>query len=423
MNWTNLSDWLLKEQENPAPPMDNFMGSDPNSLPPESDQKTTQLGVTQPQNPMDKPVPEFEEPSSPDLPKQIENMDFAAWRNKFFRESIKNDVNALLNMINSIRDKQLSTYQRKFVEDNLQVCFLRQNANIARASVEMRKKIRDDIDTANPSTSIVNHFNTVLSAAPELVNTFIKISGLYSNKADLHRKYIASLLGAIQVGSGGQQEDLVYNEKTYSMKISTRFNSKFGAVDLGRWALQQDDPQKYLSDSELEKLESGAPEEKKVLRHRIIIESVASYFSKRLYLVNILAENGTIYFIGFDLANLLRSGYENGAFVVSTFQNDSSEALFNPEGEITTLMDIKIQFQKEVGEMDENGMPLKEKTEFLSKKDGMIFLNATLDTLKEASNVVNGLLVKEIPYNGNPSDLVTLIRCVPSASELILRNC
>lgn len=46
------------------------------------------------------------------------------------------------------------------------------------------------------------------------------------------------------------------------MKISTRFNSKFGAIDLGRWTLQQDDPQKYLADPELEKLDSGAPEEK-----------------------------------------------------------------------------------------------------------------------------------------------------------------
>lgn len=116
-------------------------------------------------------------------------------------------------MINQIRDAELSTYQRKFVEDNLQVCFLRQNSNINKASGDMRKKIRDDLDTANPSTSIVNHFVTVLSTMPELVNTFIKISGYYSNKADLHRKYIASLIGAIQVGSGGQQEDIIYNEK------------------------------------------------------------------------------------------------------------------------------------------------------------------------------------------------------------------
>lgn len=423
MNWINFEDWLLQEQENPAPGPDALTGSDPTSLPPESDQKTTQLGVVQPQNPAEAPTPEFEEPSSPDLPEKREASDFPNWKSKFFRESIKNDVNTLVNMINQIRDADLTTYQRKFVEDNLQICFLRQNANINKASGEMRKKIRDDLDTANPSTSIVNHFATVLSTMPELVNTFIKISGLYSNKADLHRKYIAALLGAIQVGSGGQQEDLVYNEKTFSMKISTRYNSKFGAVDLGRWTLQQDDPEKYLSDAELEKLDSGAPEEKKVLRHRVLLESVASYFEKRLFIVNVLADNGTVYFVGFDLANLLRSGYENGSFMVTTYQNDASEALFDVDGNIVTLMDMKIMFQKDTGDVDENGMPLKERAEFIARKDGILFMNATLDTLKEASGVVNGLNVKELPYNGNPSDLVNLIRCVPSSPELILRNC
>lgn len=423
MNWINFQDWLIHEQENPAPGPDALTGSDPTSLPPEGDQKTTQLGVVQPQNPMNSPTPEFEEPLSPDMPAKKDASDFASWRSKFFRESIKNDVNSLISMINQIRDAELTSYQRKFVEDNLQICFLRQNANIYKASGEMRKKIRDDLDTANPSTSLVNHFTTVLSTMPELVNTFIKISGLYSNKADLHRKYIASLIGGVQVGSGGQQEDIIFNEKTFSMKISTRYNSKFGAIDLGRWTLQQDDPEKYLSDAEMERLDSGAPEEKKVLRHRVLLESVASFFEKRLFIVNVLADNGTVYFIGFDLANLLRSGYENGSFMVTTYQNDASEALFNVEGELITLMDMKIMYQKDTGDVDENGMPLKERAEFLSKKDGILFINATLDTLMEASNVVNGLNVKEMPYNGNPSDLVNLLRCVPSAPELILRNC
>jgi hypothetical protein len=109
--------------------------------------------------------------------------------------------------------------------------------------------------------------------------------------------------------------------------------------------------------------------------------------------------------------------------MVSTFQNDASEALFNTDGEMVTLMDMKIMFQKDTGDVDENGMPLKERAEFISRKDGMLFLNATIDTIKEASGVVNGLNVKELPYNGNPSDLVNLTRCIASIPEQILRNC
>jgi hypothetical protein len=46
-----------------------------------------------------------------------------------------------------------------------------------------------------------------------------------------------------------------------------------------------------------------------------------------------------------------------------------------------------------------------------------------LDTIKEASSAFQGIVVKEIPYVGNPSDINTLIRCVPSAPEIILRSC
>jgi len=420
-NLINLQHWLMSEQENPAPSPDAFMGSDPTSLAPQSYDKTTQVSLPKTNSPMEQP--NTQEPSEPDMPKDTKVSDFSSWKNKFFKESIKNDVGILLQMINRIREGELSTYQKKFVEDNLQICFLRQNSNINKASGEMRKKIRDDLDMANPSVSLANHFASTISTMPELLNTFIRISGYYSNKADLHRKYIASLIGAIQVGSGAQQEDIVYNEKTYSIRISTRFNSKFGLIDMGRWSLQQDDSQKYLSDPELEKLDSGAPEEKRVLRHRIIIESVATYFEKRVFIVNVLADNGTLYFVGMDLSNILRSGYDNGVLTVSTFQNDASEALFDSDGNLVTLQDIKIQYQKETGEMDENGNPLKDRTEFLVKKDGMLFINASLETLQDAAGNVNGLSVKELPYNGNPSDLHNLVRCVASAPELILRNC
>lgn len=420
-NLINLQHWLMNEQENPAPSPDAFMGSDPTSLAPQSADKTTQLSVPQNNSPMSQP--NIQEPKEPDMPKNSKISDFSSWKNKFFKESIKNDVGTLLQMINQIRDSDLTSYQNKFVEDNLQICFLRQNANINKASGEMRKKIRDDLDMANPSVSLVNHFASTISAMPELLNTFIRISGYCSNKADLHRKYISSLIGAIQVGSGAQQEDIIYNEKTYSIRISTRFNSKFGSLDMGRWALQQDDPQKYLSDPELEKLDSGAPEEKRVLRHRIIIESVATSFEKRVFIANVLTDDGTLYFIGLDLSNVLRSGYDNGVLTVSTFQNDASEALFDSEGSLVTLQDIKIQYQKETGEMDENGNPLKDRTEFLVKRDGMLFINASLETLQDAAGNVNGLSVKELPFNGNPSDLQNLTRCVASAPELILRNC
>jgi len=46
-----------------------------------------------------------------------------------------------------------------------------------------------------------------------------------------------------------------------------------------------------------------------------------------------------------------------------------------------------------------------------------------LETLKEASTSFQGLVLKEIPFVGNPSDINTIMHCVPSAPEVLLRNC
>ena len=95
----------------------------------------------------------------------------------------------------------------------------------------------------------------------------------------------------------------------------------------------------------------------------------------------------------------------------------------NEKGDIVPLADIKILFQKETGQVDEFGKPLKEQVEFITRRDGVLVLNASKDVLKEAAYAYNGINFKTIPYNGNPSDLKFLSRCVPSTPEILMRNC
>jgi hypothetical protein len=52
-----------------------------------------------------------------------------------------------------------------------------------------------------------------------------------------------------------------------------------------------------------------------------------------------------------------------------------------------------------------------------------LFLTATMAILKEAASSFPGIVIKENPYAGNPSDLRVLQRCVPSAPEILLRQC
>jgi hypothetical protein len=364
------------------------------------------------------------DPAAPDMPENKQNQDFETWKNEFFKESVRGDVGKLIEMIQNIRDAKLEPYPRKFVEDNLQICFLRQNANIDKACKNIRNNIKQNLDQNNPSVSVVNHINTALQTTPDMNNIFIKLKGLLGMKGDLHRKYLCSLLGAVQVGSGGNNEDLIYNERDYSIRISTRFNDKWGKVDIGKWSLREDDPERYLTEPEQKRMDDGSPEEKDVLRRRVVMEAIAETFKKRSFIINVVGTDGTIHTLGWDMAVSLRNAYANGKLIVKTIQGDNSEAMIDEEGTIIPYVDIKIKYVKDAeGGVDDDGRPAKEEHEFMERIDGILFLTAQFPILKEASTSFGGIVLKEIPYTGNPSDLNVLMRCVPSAPEILLRNC
>ena len=364
-----------------------------------------------------------QDPDAPDMPTEINEQDFEQWKSTFFKESVKGDANKLIELIQQVRDLPLDSYPRKFVEDNLQVCFLRQHANIDKASKEIRKRIKNDLDRNNPSVSLVNHMDSTLQTMPELNSVFIKLKGLLGMKGDLHRKFISSLFGGIQVGTGGNNEDVIYNERDYSIRLSTRYNDKWGKLDIGKWCLKEDDADRYLTDPEQKRLEEGSPEEKDVLRRRIVIESISDVFKKRGFIINVVGSDGTIYTLGWDISGSIANAYTEGKLVVKTSQNENSEAMINDEGNIVPYVDIKIKYSKETGDMDEDGKPLKEEHDFIERIDGILFLTAQFNIIQEAASSFTGMVLKELPYNGNPSDLMVIQRCVPSSVELMMRSC
>ena len=432
MNRHNLEDWLISEvgeeipgmqapQTQPGPPPGMPPG-DPNITAPNQ-----QMAPEEPQNQaggQPGETPDISnDPQVPDMPQEREEMDFEQWKNKFLKESIKGDVQKMTDMVQQVRDMELDPYPRKFVEDNLQILFLRQNANIDKAGKEIRKLLRDELDQNNPSASVVNHIFNTLQSMPELSNVFIKMNGLLGSKADLHRKYIAALIGGVQVGAGGDNEDVVFNENEYAIRISTRFNYRWGKVDLGRWSLKEDDPERYLSEPEQQRLEEGSPEEKEALRHRVVMESVANQFKQRAFVINVVNNDGTVYTFGWDISSAVRQAYTEGKLKVKLLQPDGSEAMITDEGNIVPYTEIKIMYMKDTGEVDEEGRPRSEEHEFMSREEGLLFLTGQFQTIQEVANSFQGMSLKEMPYNGNPSDLKALMRCVPNATEMLMRQC
>lgn len=366
-----------------------------------------------------------QEPAAPDMPEEKpEEKDFEVWKHKYIKESVKGDTNTLVEMVNMVRDREgLSPYQRKFVEDNWNILMVRMHSNVEKASKQIRKNIKDQLDRNNPSTSVMNHVAAVLETIPLLNQVFIKLNGYAGLKGDLHRKFVGALLGAVQVGSGANTEDLIYNEKEYSILISTRFNSRWGDVVLGSWSLREDDAERHLEEPELKRLQEGSPQEKDALRRRIVIESIAELFEHRAFLVHVVGEDGTVYALGWDVASSLRAAFTEGKLLVKTRHSDNSEAMITDEGQIVPLVDISINYVKETNDQDDEGKPATKEFRFMERRDGTLFLVADFSLIKEAMSSLQGFVLKEVPYQGNPSDLKNLLRCTYSSHDLLMRQC
>lgn len=423
----NLESWLEDNQQmQNEPQVTNqsvaAQSADGGSTVPPEDAQISQDSSDESQRP---PEDVSEDPGAPDMPEERgEEKDFEVWKSNFFKESIKGDAGHLLEMLSPLRNKEgLEPYQRKFIDDNWNVQLIRQNANVAEASKQIRKAVRDQLDRNNPATSVVNHIFNTLQTVPTLNETFIRMMGYTGNKGELHRKFVAALTGSVQVSSSPDKENIIFNEKEYSIKMSTRLNSEWGEVAVGSWSLREDDPERYLSEPEIRRLSEGSPQERDVLRRRVVIESIAKHFDEQAFIINVVSDDGTIYHLGWDMSNALRGAYSEGKVVVKTVKSENSEAMISDSGEIVPMVDLKIYFVKETEEQDEQGNPRMEEIEFMERRRGTLFLTAGLVTIREASEAMQGTDFKETPYQGNPSDLKTLKKCVYSAHDMLMRQC
>lgn len=424
-NWINEEDWLV-EMEIPAGPAqpDPAGGQPPASTPgTPGDPMGQNPGPVPPQG---GPAPAADDisadPQYPDMPDQEEDQDndFESWKANYAKETIKGDPVACMEMIAKIRDKDLDPHQRKFVEDNFQICALRQHQDILIPSAEIRKLAKQQLDRNNPATSMLTHVTEVLDKNPLLNTIYIKLLGCSGGKQDYHRKFLGALMGCVQVGNGKKNEDLVFEDTDYSIRLSTRFASSWGNLSVGPWTMKEDDPERFLKPAELQRLEGGSPEEKDVLKRRIVMESISNMFKQRAFIMNVVDDQGTIQHLGLDLGNCLLAAYTDGRLIVRTDDSDARDAFIDDEGSIIAIPTLKINYVKESDMNNDKGEPELEEIEFMRLDEGMLKLTATVDLIKESASTLQGVLWKETPWQGNPSDLLRVMRSVPSVPEVLL---
>ena len=145
--------------------------------------------VTDPAGPEEKEPEDVSRDPAPDAEGLgDESQDFESWRKEYFDLAIKGDINEMLDAIGLVRDRSLTAPQRRFVEDNLQILLLRQDANFEKASKEIRKLVNQEMDRNNPAVSLMDHIYNTLQSYPFLNTIFIKLAGQGALKGELHRR-------------------------------------------------------------------------------------------------------------------------------------------------------------------------------------------------------------------------------------------
>lgn len=302
--------------------------------------------------------------------------------------------------------------------------------NLSETPLPREEYIPSNMSQAVSGVELYSILSSETEQYPNITNTMVKLPSFYSMKSDLYRKVMAALMNGVQIGAGGTLEDLFIPiaEGGIGIKVCTRCYTDFGNVQIGKWSLQFNDPENYLSDAELEKLnDTGSPEEKEVLHKRVVVESIAEAFKDKVYLVLISDPNdGTRYEIGFNFSDLIRDGWKNGYISIDFKANvGKGEAGVQIDGEMIDLQNIVIEFvRKNASQLDEEGLPSKEYIELMKLKNGYLYLVITGQDFSDFANISQtGLFYSEKQFDSGPEELHKIQRCVPDIKEIILKQC
>ncbi len=415
------------------------------------------------------PEQDFEYKDTEDLESSI---DFETEKIDYMNLAINQKHDEMMDKLLEMRDiNNLSPGQYKFIEDNISILSLSRDVDFADAQKKIYKKIKSKFEELIQSSEQeqeqdVNQFSnynpgwnlkriklneekiseeisknisgieiySILSEEieryPSIVNTMLKFPSFYAMKSDLYRKTIAALINGIQIGSGGTLEDIFIPilKEGIGIKICTRCYTEFSNIQIGKWILQFNDPENYLSDSELEKLHTtGSPEEKEVLRKRVVIESISETFKDKIYMILISdPKDGSRHEIGFNFSDLIIDGWKNGYISVDFKANvGKGEAGVKVDGEMIDLQDISIAYVKEdPSNLDEEGLPSKKNIELIKLINGYLYVVILEDDFSSFVNVSqSGIFYSKKYFDTGPEELKKIQRCIPDIKEIILKQC
>jgi hypothetical protein len=224
------------------------------------------------------------------------------------------DHKVLEEALLAMRDGAEGSAHRTFVEMNLSAISLLEETVV----VDAQKKIRRGKNADSSPHDVFESMEEELSGVKELSEAVQRISALGASRGSAWRQLVAALCGgAIVPGPTGGEVHVPVGGKKQKAVVVMRPQAYlgWGAVDLGGVTMTSESPDEYLGGEERVKLSNGSPEERRVLRGRMVIEAIADQLGGGTFTILVVSQAGswtTAYFDG----DLFREAYESGTITV-----------------------------------------------------------------------------------------------------------
>jgi hypothetical protein len=243
------------------------------------------------------------------------------------------DKQALESFLKMNAGKDSASSFRTFISSNLSAVSLLEETVIK----ESQKVIR----RGKSAEDMVANLESELTGRNEYKECVQRISALGGNRGNAWRQLIAAMCGGVIVpGPVGSEVHIPIGRKKNAESLILRPQAYlgWGAIDLGRVIITSDSSREYLGSEEQSKLIGGAPEEKRVLRNRMVIEAICDQLGNGIYAILVVSEEGPWQTAYFD-SEMFREAYEAGILtVIEPHTEPGSTIAFNSDGEPVELV-------------------------------------------------------------------------------------
>jgi hypothetical protein len=275
----------------------------------------------------------------------------------------------LVNFLKGIGKQAASASERAFIDSNLSSLSLLEETVVE----EIRKRIKKEKEPE----AIVTALEEVLDSYGEMGEALQRLSAAGPDKSNLWRQLVAALCnGAVVPGVIGGEVHCPRGKNEEPIVLRPICTLNWGYVDLGAVRITSTSPEDYLNDENRRLLASGAPEERRVLRNRVFVESVSDQLGGGHYVVlAIQQEDPNWELVGFT-ADIFRESYEAGSLtVLESMPGLSGSLAVDRDGQWVTMTTWRMATinQNEVGVDLETGVQ-KPKIEIIAELQGDRFV-------------------------------------------------